>query len=137
MSIDLQAAVPDMDEPLDQTPKEENQLFTFTGKEVMENQLNHIRALHTLETEVAEMKYSMEEWAKRHAAEIAKKDDEYVELLIKVRQTEQQLKDIKGELGDVKEELGVMVATLIQFQHKHYEATHKHDNGFWSSFSYF
>ena len=138
MSVDLVSAVQDVDTPSDgQQVKEESHLFTFTQREMIDHQLNHIRALSQLHTEVAELRYITQEMAKKHAAEISKKDDEYVELLIKVRETEQQLKEMKGELGDVKEELGVVVVTLMDFQHKLFDATHKQDTGFWSSFSYF
>ena len=138
MSIDLASAIQDMEKPIDeQQVKEESPLFTFTKREMMDHQLNHIRALSQLHTEVAELSFMMQEMVKKHAAEIAKKDDEYVELLIKVRETEQQIKQMKGELGDVKEELGVVVVTLMDFQHKLFDATQKQDTGFWSSFSYF
>jgi hypothetical protein len=136
LSIGLTAAVNEPNDPI--LPEEsDTKTLSFTEKELMDNQLNHIRSLSKLETEVAELKYAIEVMAKKHEAEVYRKDDEYVELLIKVRETEQQLKEVKGELGDVKEELGVVVATLMDIQRKHYETAHKQDSGFWSSFSYF
>lgn len=119
--------------------KDEETTFTFTESEMVQHQLNHIRALSQLETKVADLKYDMEALKSQHETEMAKKDDDYVELLIKVRSTEHELSQVKGELGDVKEELGVVAATLMQWQHKHYQQQLRKEQheGFWSSFSYF
>jgi len=135
MPIDLVGEARNCVRASEDQQKEENQMFSFTKKELMDNQLNHMRALSQLQTEVAELKYVTQELAKKHSAEMEKKDDEYVELLIKVRETEQELTKVKEELGGTKQELGVVVVTLMEFQHKLYQSTQKQDTGFWPSFS--
>ncbi len=111
------------DERFDQ--RIEKPIFLFTEEDLIQNELNHIQALSKLEANVNSLKMTTEDLVARHAAEIDKKDDEYVELLIKLGEKEDELVIVQDELKKTKQELSVVSSKLIQTQHRCVELSEK------------
>lgn len=105
--------------------------FVFTEKELMQNELNHMNALSKLEGKIAELEVVKEQLMSQHEEAIAKKDDDYVELLIKFEEKENELAIVRAELVDAKEELKVVSCQLIRTQHEQFEE--KEEKNLWMS----
>ena len=104
--------------------------FIFTEEDLIENELNHIQALTALEIDINKLKKTTEDLVQKHATEMAKKDDEYVELLIQVTEREEEVALLRAELKDTKKELEVVSCKLVQTQHEFFE---NNLPSFWSS----
>lgn len=111
------------DEPLETEP--EQKMLVFTEQDLILNELNHIQALSNLEANVRLLKTTMDGLVAKHAAEIEKKDEEYVDLLIKLGEKDEELAAVRAELKAAKEDLVVVSSTLVQTQHLYFEKTNK------------
>lgn len=102
-----------------------DQTFVFTEADLIQNELNHIQALSKLEYDVNALREITDKLVAEHASEIAKKDDEYVELLIKLGEKDEELANIRAELKETKENLSIVSSQLIQTQHLIFEDSAK------------
>lgn len=104
---------------------EQTQALVFTEQDLILNELNHIQALSNLEANVHLLKTTMDNLVAKHAAEIEKKDEEYVEMLIKLGEKEEELAAVRAELSEAKRDLSIVSSTLVQTQHLYFEERHK------------
>lgn len=111
------------DEPLEE--ESEQKTLVFTEQDLILNELNHIQALSNLEANVQLLKTTMDDLVAKHASEMERKDDEYVEILIKLGEKEEELAAVRAELSEAKKDLAIVSSTLVQTQHRYFEETHK------------
>lgn len=95
--------------------------YIFTEEEVMQNQLNQFRALSELKTDIHKLKGVADHLRFLHEKEIAKKDDEYVELMIVLEEKKMDLAQSRAELEATKEELATVSVALLRAQHELFE----------------
>ena len=101
--------------------KIEEDTVTFTNQELMQHELKHMREVNDLKSTIVDLKEAQEELIAKHESEIEKKDDENMDLLIELRQSQAQVTELEAELVETKEELAVVSTKLIQVQHELFE----------------
>lgn len=99
-------------------------IYTFTEDELMQNELNQIRSLSALKEDVRKLKAVSDELASLHKKQLAKKDDDYVELMIALEEKRLELAQTRAELAGAKEELGTISVALLRAQHELFETKH-------------
>ena len=111
----------EVDDDDDDVVQEEEPTITFTEKEVMQNELNHIRKMRGKEAEVDKMKTVMDELKAAHVKKMAKREEELArtkEVFAKVlNKKEEELTEVRTELEGIKIELTKVCSVLIGCQH--------------------
>jgi hypothetical protein len=119
----LEQTVEVVEQPVKEEPAVKT--FTFTEEDLKRNELNHMSALAKLKKEIGTLLKANKLLSTKHAAEMAKKNDDGVELLIQIREKEDELAMVRAELEDTKQELKYVSCKLMQTQHEQFEENSK------------
>ena len=99
--------------------------ITFTEKEVMRNELNHIRQLSAKQSKIHMLESVLEELKVVHAEKVAEKEEELATtekaFETMLNQTEEELNEVRTELEESKNELTKVCSVLIGCQHDLHE----------------